>query len=56
MHEIAAELNVKVDDLLSWQHDFAASQHQSLEEASKPMGISYSQLINPWKKKYLMGN
>ena len=38
VHEIAAELNVKVDDLLSWQHDFAASQHQSLEEASEAYG------------------
>ena len=37
-HEIAKELKVEVSDLLSWQHDFAASQHQSLEEASDAYG------------------
>jgi RNA polymerase sigma factor for flagellar operon FliA len=37
-HEVAAELNVDLNELLSWQHDFAASQHQSLEEASEAYG------------------
>ena len=36
--EIAKELNIEVSDLLSWEHDFAASQHQSLEEASEAYG------------------
>ena len=56
MHEIAAELNVKVDDLLSWQHDFAGSHIKVWKRHPKPMGISYLQLISLWKKKYLMGN
>ena len=30
--------NVEINDLLSWEHDFAASQHQSLEEASDAYG------------------
>lgn len=37
-HEVAAELNVELNEILSWQHDFAASQHQSLEEASEAYG------------------
>ena len=37
-NEIAKELNIEVSDLLSWEHDFAASQHQSLEEASEAYG------------------
>ena len=37
-HEVASELNLEINDLLSWQHDFAASQHQSLEEASEAYG------------------
>ncbi|MEK9571348.1 MAG: sigma-70 family RNA polymerase sigma factor, partial [Paracoccaceae bacterium] len=37
-HEVAKELNLDVGELLSWQHDFAASQHQSLEEASEAYG------------------
>ena len=31
-------MNLEINDLLSWQHDFAASQHQSLEEASEAYG------------------
>ena len=31
-------MNLDVSELLSWQHDFAASQHQSLEEASEAYG------------------
>ena len=37
-HEVASELKLEINDLLSWQHDFAASQHQSLEEASEAYG------------------
>ena len=37
-HEIAKELNLEVSEVMSWQHDFAASQHQSLEEASEAYG------------------
>lgn len=37
-HEVAKELKLDVSELLSWQHDFAASQHQSLEEASEAYG------------------
>ena len=36
--EIAKELKVEVNDLLSWQHDFAASKHQSIEEATEAYG------------------
>ena len=41
MHEIAAELNVKVDDLLSWQHDFA-SQHQVWKRLLKRIKILFA--------------
>ncbi len=37
-HEVATELNVELNEILSWQHDFAASPHQSLEEASEAYG------------------
>ena len=36
--EIAKELKLDVAEVTSWQHDFAASQHQSLEEASEAYG------------------
>ncbi len=36
--EIASELNIAVSDLMSWQRDFAASNHQSIEEASEAYG------------------
>jgi len=36
--EIAEELKVPVSDLMSWQRDFAASKHQSIEEASDAYG------------------
>ena len=29
---------MEVSEVMSWQHDFAASQHQSLEEASEAYG------------------
>ena len=38
VEEIAKELKIESTELLSWQHDFAASQHQSLEEASDAYG------------------
>ena len=37
-NEIAKELNVEVSDLMSWKHDFAASKHQSIEEATEAYG------------------
>ena len=55
VHEIAAELNVKVDDLLSWQHDFAASQHQSLEEASEAYGDFLFATDKPVEEKIFNG-
>ena len=36
--EIANELNINVSDLMSWKHDFAASNHQSIEEATDAYG------------------
>ena len=36
--EIANELNIKVSNLMSWKHDFAASKHQSIEEATDAYG------------------
>ena len=36
--EIAEELKLPVSDLMSWQRDFAASKHQSIEEASDAYG------------------
>ena len=36
--EIAQELKIEVSDLMSWQHDFAASKHQSIEEATDAYG------------------
>ena len=55
VHEIAAELKVKVDDLLSWQHDFAASQHQSLEEASEAYGDFLFATDKPVEEKIFNG-
>ena len=55
VHEIAAELNVKVADLLSWQHDFAASQHQSLEEASEAYGDFLFATDKPVEEKIFNG-
>ena len=36
--EIANELNINVSNLMSWKHDFAASNHQSIEEATDAYG------------------
>ena len=36
--EIANELNINVSNLMSWKHDFAASKHQSIEEATDAYG------------------
>ena len=36
--EVATELNISVSDLMSWKHDFAASKHQSIEEATEAYG------------------
>jgi RNA polymerase sigma factor for flagellar operon FliA len=36
--EIAIELNITVSELMSWKHDFAASKHQSIEEATDAYG------------------
>ena len=36
--EVATELNISVSELMSWKHDFAASKHQSIEEATDAYG------------------
>ena len=36
--EVAIELNISVSELMSWKHDFAASKHQSIEEATDAYG------------------
>tara|TARA_B100000963_G_scaffold151686_1_gene132152 strand:+ start:563 stop:1270 length:708 start_codon:yes stop_codon:yes gene_type:complete len=36
--EIANELNIDVSDLMDWKHDFAASKHQSIDEATDAYG------------------
>ena len=36
--EVATELNISVSELMSWKHDFAASKHQSIEEATEAYG------------------
>lgn len=36
--ELAEELKVDVKQLMSWKHDFAASKHQSIEEATEAYG------------------
>ena len=36
--EVATELNISVSELMSWKHDFAASRHQSIEEANDAYG------------------
>jgi len=36
--EIAKELQIGVSELMSWKHDFAASKHQSIEEATEAYG------------------
>ena len=46
VHEIAAELNVKVADLYP-VHDFAMSNIKVWKRLPKPMGIFYLQMISP---------
>jgi RNA polymerase sigma factor for flagellar operon FliA len=36
--EIASELQIDVTELTKWKHDFAVSQHQSIEEATEAYG------------------
>ena len=36
--EISVELRVDVNELTKWRHDFAVSQHQSIEEATEAYG------------------
>jgi RNA polymerase sigma factor for flagellar operon FliA len=36
--EISVELQVEVTELTKWRHDFAVSQHQSIEEATEAYG------------------
>jgi RNA polymerase sigma factor for flagellar operon FliA len=36
--EVASELKIEVSELMSWKHDFAASKHQSIEEATEAYG------------------
>ena len=36
--EISHELQIDVSELMSWQHDFAASSHKSIEEATEAYG------------------
>jgi len=36
--QIASELKISISELLSWKHDFAASRHQSIEEATDAYG------------------
>lgn len=36
--EIASELGIDLTTLANWQHDFAASQHRSIEEAQEYFG------------------
>jgi RNA polymerase sigma factor for flagellar operon FliA len=37
-HEIASELQIDLTELTKWDHDFAVSQHQSIEEATEAYG------------------
>jgi RNA polymerase sigma factor for flagellar operon FliA len=37
-NEIASELQIDVTELTKWNHDFAVSQHQSIEEATEAYG------------------
>ena len=36
--EVAQELDITISELMSWKHDFAASKHQSIEEATEAYG------------------
>ena len=36
--EVASELKIEVSELMAWKHDFAASKHQSIEEATEAYG------------------
>ena len=38
VEEVASELKIEVSELMSWKHDFAASRHQSIEEATEAYG------------------
>ena len=54
-HEIAKELNVGVSDLMSWKHDFAASKHQSIEEATEAYGDFLFSMDKSVEEKILNG-
>ena len=36
--EISNELQIDVSELMSWKHDFAASSHKSIDEATEAYG------------------
>ena len=52
MEEISHELQIDLADLMSWQHDFAASSHKSIEEATEAYGDFF---LDPSAKKILNG-
>ena len=53
--EIAQELKIEVSDLMSWQHDFAASKHQSIEEATDAYGDFLFSMDKSVEEKILNG-
>ena len=54
-NEIAIELNVEVSELMSWKHDFAASKHQSIEEATEAYGDFLFSMDKSVEEKILNG-
>ena len=53
--EMANELNIEVSELMSWKHDFAASKHQSIEEATEAYGDFLFSMDKSVEEKILNG-
>ena len=53
--EVASELKINVSELMSWKHDFAASKHQSIEEATEAYGDFLFATDKPVEEKIFNG-
>ena len=53
--EIAIELQVEVAELSKWKHDFAVSQHKSIDEATEAYGDFLFSMEEPVEEKIFNG-
>ena len=55
VEEIAIELQVEVSELSKWKHDFAVSQHKSIDEATEAYGDFLFSMEEPVEEKIFNG-